>query len=267
MATWLAVLGLRGRGLLAFMASHVLSFAGLARITAECGIQDNPNVDPGSLAIALTGTRVIGGAGLITLALSYWAAVPGSCMMINATQAERMNYGFRFPRGTLIAMLAAVILAVVVTMFSTMFLAYRRGAITFAGGWTYTWHPRMLYDVAVSQIRNPAGPDLPRLLWFGIGSVAMGVLIWLRSNVVGWFLHPIGFLVGHQALGVPGNPFATQFVFVGLCAWGAKSIMLKLGGVESYERSKPFFAGLVIGSVLPAFYNILINLVFGPPRM
>lgn len=92
----------------------------------------------------------------------------------------------------------------------------------------------------------------------------MAFLIFLRSNVVGWFLHPIGFLLGHQAQSVPGHPGATELVFIGLVAWGTKKAILRLGGVESYEKYRPFFAGLVIGSVLPGLYQLLVNLIAGP---
>jgi len=265
LVVWLAALGLRGVGLPTLILSQLVSFIGAARIFAESGLGSNLNVDPGSLTAAITGTSLIGAKGFMAIVLSYWGAIAAGCMMVLMVQAEKLNADNKFPRGTMPAALGAVLLAVVVTMVCTVALGYRRGAITFASDWTYTWHPRMLYDVAVTQVNAHRGPDLPRLGWIGAGGLLMGALIFLRANVVGWFLQPVGLLLGHQSLGVPGSPGATTWVFIGLVALGLKTILLRMGGVESYERAKPFFAGLVVGSALPGFYNLLVNLVIGPP--
>ena len=36
-------------------------------------------------------------------------------------------------------------------------------------------------------------------------------------------------------------------------AWLAKKLIIKYGGMNSYKRAKPFFIGLVIGSVVCIF--------------
>lgn len=267
-AGWMFAQGLGAVGLPSMVFSQLVSFIGSSRIVAESGMGGNLNVDPGSLTVALAGTKSLGANGSIAIVLSYWAAVTGGCMLVFTMQGEKLNSESRFPRGTLAGALLAVLLGVAVTAIATAALAYSRGAITFASPWTYTWHPRMLYDMAVAQMtQDPAkaGPDLLRWGWMAGGGALMGALVFLRANVVGWFLHPVGFLLGHQAMGTPGANGATPWVFIGLVALLVKTVMLKLGGVESYERAKPFFAGMVIGSALPGFYNLLVNLIAGPP--
>ncbi len=265
MAAFLFGLGLRGTGLLAFLFTQLTTFIGMARVTLESGLGHNANVDAGSMAVALAGTRAIGGFGAVAITLCFYAAIVGLSVMTVTSQGARMSSLFRMPRGTLVAMLVAAATGVIVSMYSTAVMAYGRGAITFLSEWNYTWHPRMLFDVAVAQTSNPAGPDWPRLVWVGVGGVMMGILVFLRSNVVGWFLHPVGLIAGHQALGVPGAPFATPWVFIGFLAWGIKSLLLNVVGTDAYERSKPFFAGLVVGSVMPGLAGILVNFIAGPP--
>jgi hypothetical protein len=266
-AIFMAALGLKGVGLPAFLLAQTASFLGISRVVAESGLAANANVDPSSMVVALTGSHLLGPTGAVALVLCFFAAATGGCMLILTTHAEKMNAESKLPRGTLAMAVLAVAVGVSVTMVSTAMLAYGQGAITFYSTWTYTWHPRMMYDVATAQIAADSGPDLVRLAWMGGGAVLMAILMVLRNNVVGWFLHPIGFLAGHQSLGVPGGYPSTPWVFIGLAAWGIKGVLLKMGGVESYEKAKPFFGGLVLGSILPNLLNIAINMLAGPPRI
>lgn len=264
---FMAALGLKGVSLPLFLVNQMTSFFGMARIVAESGLSGNANVDPTSLTVAMTGSRLLGPTGAVAMVLCYFAAATGACMLIFTSHAEKMHAESRFPRGTLAMAVLAVAIGAGVTMVSTAMLAYGQGAITFNSTWTYTWHPRMMYDVATAQINAGSGPDFIRLAWMSGGAVMMVVLMILRNNVVGWFLHPVGFLAGHQTLGVPGSPGATPWVFIGMVAWGIKGVLIKMGGVESYEKAKPFFGGMVIGSVLPNLLTLVINMLAGPPRI
>ncbi len=78
----------------------------------------------------------------------------------------------------------------------------------------------------------------------------MLVLTWLRQRFLWWPLHPLGY------------PMASTFAmrnmwFSVLVAWAAKSLVLRYGGVPVYERSRPFFLGLILGD----FFNIAFWLV------
>jgi hypothetical protein len=88
----------------------------------------------------------------------------------------------------------------------------------------------------------------------------MGFLIFLRNNVVGWFLHPAGLILA--SLGrAPGNG-AQMWVFTAAIAWGVKTLLLRLGGVESYEKWKPFFGGLVLGSFCQEILWFLVRAAY-----
>jgi len=211
------------------------------------------------------GTKLIAPAGFALLALWFsWGTSMSDNMMTKMIHGERLNKEHGFPRGTFPLVIAAVALGTVITIYSTVLLAYKYGANAFYDDWTYTWHPRMAFDQMTSCARAATGPDFPRILFLSIGGAAMAGLLLLRSNIVGWFLHPIGFLLGHSAIGVAGHPDATELVFIGLVAWSSKKLILLLGGAEAYEKYRPFFAGLVIGAVLPGFYHLLVNLIAGP---
>jgi len=50
-------------------------------------------------------------------------------------------------------------------------------------------------------------------------------------------------------------------VFTAMLAWIIKTLILRLGGVEAYERLKPWFAGLVVGHFAPNFLAGIMDIV------
>jgi len=258
MVAWMAALGLRGPGMIPFLLAKIVSYIGGARILAECALDAGGGLEPVDFVI-LFGTKWVAPAGFVALAMSYcWISDLGtnsSSLTARSMQGEKINTYARFPGGTLAFILIAVALAVVCAMYGTAYTAYNHGANNFGGGgsWDYQWHMRIMYDRATECSRNPVGVDLPRLGWLGFGMALMGGLIFLRNNVVGWFLHPVGFLVGAGAKSV---------VFNAALVWIIKTTMLKLGGVEGYEKYKPFFAGLVVGGFIPWMAGVIIDPIF-----
>lgn len=259
LAVWMVLLGLSGRGLVAFMFSKALAYIGMARITAETAIETRIPIHPQDFAVLL-GTRFIAPAGFVALALGYcWLGDVQLGMTGRMAQAERMRAEFRFPRRMIWVIVAAVGISTAVAMYSTVWLGYTHAANNF-GTWAYTIHARHYFDQVVECARVETGPDWARMGWFTIGVGIVGVLVFLRNHVIGWFLHPIGFVVAG------GARAASELVFVGILAWSAKTLILKLGGVDAYEKYKPYFAGLVVGAFLPWALGMFLDPVFFPRR-
>jgi uncharacterized protein DUF6784 len=53
-------------------------------------------------------------------------------------------------------------------------------------------------------------------------------------------------------------------VFAIFLAWAIKSLLLHLGGVERYEKAKPFFMGIIGGYALGVALSFLIDFIFFP---
>ena len=119
-------------------------------------------------------------------------------------------------------------------------------------GWSVTSSPtspqavavllKIPWDRAVEGMRNPTATDWARIAWLGAGAAVMGVLIFLRTHIAGWVIHPIGYFLATSGA-APGSN-AHMWVFTGAAAWVAKTAILRLAGVEAYERWKPFFGGV-----------------------
>ncbi len=91
----------------------------------------------------------------------------------------------------------------------------------------------------------------------GIGFSVMMVLTYLRSRVFWLPLHPLGFLIAGGGE-LPGDLLLPLII----CAV-AKWLILKHGGIRSYQRAVPFFLGLVLGDFLMgsiwSLLSILLN--------
>lgn len=109
-------------------------------------------------------------------------------------------------------------------------------------------------------------------VWFVLaGAATFGLLSFLRGRFLRFPLHPIGYLLillaiyyqwvspyfkGDSSVAT-ANESSWLWASVFL-AWLLKKLIIKYGGMNSYKRAKPFFIGLVVGSVVCLFFwNIL----------
>jgi hypothetical protein len=69
-------------------------------------------------------------------------------------------------------------------------------------------------------------------------------------------LHPIGFLTAP----VYGLHMTWFSVMLG---WLAKTLLLRLGGMEAYRLALPFFLGLVLGDALSAVFWVIMGVLTG----
>lgn len=259
LAAWHSALGIRSFGpLLAFMVSLPLWLLGGARVTMESAMEVQIPGDPTQFALLAGGTLALLPVGCIALALTSGWMTSWTSHAANVLQAGRFRSQFRMPRALFVVVLAGVALATAIAMYSTAFVCYEYGANSF-GNWAYEWHMRIPFDRATEGTRTPFLTDPGRIGWLGLGMGIMSALIFLRNRVVGWFLHPVGFIL--STLGINPDSKANEVVFTGFIAWGLKTLVLRLGGVEAYERFKPFFGGLVVGHFLPNILGLFMNVV------
>ncbi|MFH1708265.1 MAG: DUF6785 family protein [Planctomycetota bacterium] len=92
--------------------------------------------------------------------------------------------------------------------------------------------PNMKYDVQQGRMAFTIG-----------GFLFMAFLMLMRNTFVWWPLHPIGF----PFASAPSTRRIWFSVFIG---WLIKLLIIKYGGVKLFNRVKPAFVGLIIGSVI-----------------
>jgi hypothetical protein len=144
------------------------------------------------------------------------------------------------------------------SLYYTLDLAYTNGAYNtygfppFFGG-----NPKGIFSKTLSMVRNPLTLDWNRLMFLGIGTGVMGLLTLLRSRLLWWGLHPIGFATSAM---INTNFLAVPFFI----AWAVKSTVLKVGGVQLYRKTLPLFLGLMVGYVAGVSLCSFVDMVFFP---
>jgi hypothetical protein len=178
--------------------------------------------------------------------------MPAFANALKLTENDRMA-----KTAVLRASIYALVVGTVFCVGLTLILGYEKGA---ANGQAWLWNAggKAYFRTLAQAVDGIATPDTTRLLWGGIGMAVMGVLTIGRYNFAWWPIHPIGFPVATTW----GVQMALLSIFV---AWGAKTILLRIGGVALYTKAKPFFIGLLIGHLIAVAISYVCNLVTGPP--
>ena len=96
-------------------------------------------------------------------------------------------------------------------------------------------------------------------MFLGIGAAFMAVLTLLRSRLLWWRLHPIGFATSSM---INTNFLAVPFFI----AWAVKSIVLAVGGVQLYRKSLGLMIGLMVGYVAGVSLCSIVDMVFFPQQ-
>ena len=247
MTAWLWLVGTPLWVALLFILVAILIFIGVTRIVAEAGLAViRAPMIAGDLVVQGVGSSLIGPAGVMNISLAHvWAADIRVFVMATASNALKMieEMDPRNRRIVFWAMIAALFIGAAGSIWMIFHMAYLHGAINlntwFFGG---RGMPRYAYDAALRNM-EPQGTYWPGLGFLGGGAGAMVAMMWLRQRLPWWPVHPIGFPIGASHL-------MNRVWFNVFVAWVAKRAVLRFGGSAGYQRSQPFFLGLISGQVL-----------------
>jgi hypothetical protein len=245
MMLWLWQAGMPGWVTPLFVLAALVIFTGLTRAVAEGGIPTiSPAMVPAGFAISTVGVPALGPAGMIATGHSLiWSGELLVFMMAPLANGLRMGSETSGNRRRLLAAIAlAMVITLAVSVWFTLHLAYKHGGVNLSGQFFGTF-PRYPAALAVQQLNNPNGPNLAGSLWMLGGGVVMALLMVGRHRFIGWPLHPLGFAVA------PGWTMGVLWSSI-LMAWMIKRTILRYGGAKTYERTKPFFMGLIMGQLV-----------------
>jgi len=112
--------------------------------------------------------------------------------------------------------------------------------------------------LAVTRIQDGTwGTDWTRMLFLGIGATVTGLLYFLRYRFIGFPLHPIGFTIA--AMNEMQDNAFTIFLI-----WAVKTLILKIGGLERYRSTAPFFLGMMMGYVTGVALGVVADFFWFP---
>ena len=241
-AVWLWRSGVPIVVLPVLLVVSVIFFILVARVVAASGVATARSpIVPAYFVISGLGTSILGAKGLVALNFTFiWQGESRTSPMVAA--ANGLKLAEMIP-GSKTRLFWGLVLALVCSLlgaaYMTLKLAYTYGAINLslldwagAHGWPYIG-PTMT-DMPDANMRG----------WFfkGVGAVTEGFLMWAQHRWHWWPFHPIGFAVAVGWL-------TSQIWFSALICWILKGSIVRFGGVNLFQRLKPFFLGLILGEV------------------
>ena len=254
MTVWLWQAGMPGWVAPIFVLAALVIFTGLTRAVAEGGVPTiSPAMVPAGFVVSSVGGPALGPAGLLAVGQTLvWSGELLVFMMAPLANAVRLGSDTSGNRRRLLAAIAlAMVVTLAVSVWFTMRLAYHHGGVNLSGEFFGSF-PRYPAAQALYQLDNPAGPSITGYLWMLGGGVVMAGLMVARQRFAGWPLHPLGFAVA------PGWTMSVLWSSIWL-AWLIKRAVLRFGGAATYERTKPFFMGLILGQLVIAGFWLVVD--------
>lgn len=249
-ATAVGFLGLAGMevGIAAALVALILLVAvTLSRIRAEAGPAwaFGPPRDVSSALVLGLGSRNLSESTLTALGTFRWfSRDPRFLPMAFQMEALKIadTIGVR-KRVFLPIMLLATAVGVLLGFAVVLHLSYDLG---WGSGKVYAGPANAgagFWNQSKSWILNPLEGDRMGLPWMIGGGLFTGALMLLRTRLLWWPFHPIGYVVAETGAG-------TSFWFHYLIAWLCKLAVLRYGGHRLYVQAIPLCVGVILGDLL-----------------
>lgn len=147
--------------------------------------------------------------------------------------------------------MAAIIVALGISLWMRVRLGYEIGG-TSLNAWSAVGGPKWPPRLASQMIDSTTDRSLLNWVWLGCGVLFTLGLMFLRSQLVGFPLHPLGYLVSLTF----GMDVLWTSIFIG---WLCKVLVLRFGGNDAYKKTMPFFMGIVVGDITMMLFWLIID--------
>ena len=258
MTGWFIAVGLPWWAAIAFVLAAAATFLGITRILCESGLAaTRAQLITPTVVKTFFGTEMIGPQGVLGM-LSYgqvWMSDVRTFVMAAVANGLKLTETVGRQWTVLGSMFLAVVLALVISVWTTLYYAYQSGANN-AAGWFFQSGPRYTIDLAAHYLRNPTGPDVAGVGLIGLGGLVMIVLFWLRTHVLAFPIHPIGWAVSQMAL-------TRHMWFSVFVVWLVKAVLMRYGGTRALQAARPFFLGLILGQFSACAFWLLMAYITG----
>ncbi len=231
----------------------------MARSTSEAGmLMTETSFRPMDMYRMVADPRNLGAANMTGVAFldGLWMRDQRGLILTGFLDAMKFAEGVRVKRRSLLGVFVITLVAALgIAGALHIALPYKLGAVQMSG-YVYQANPVWAFNDAATVLNRSRTP-LPfyATINFGIGALATILIATLRTRVLWFPLHPLGYALSGTW---------TMFVFWFACmvAWLLKVVLLRYGGMKLYARARPFFLGMVLGEftmavlfTLPALYD------------
>jgi hypothetical protein len=232
----------------------------LTRIRAELGppAHDLYGAGPDHLLPTLFGSRAFTASDLRGMTLFYWLNRESyrSHVMPHHMESLKIAHEAKLPRGRLwAATYVAALVGAASALWIVLHVSYQYGVEGSMRG-PARWFATEGYHRLNQWLATPTDPSLPGAYAMGIGFLVSVGLLFARTRLAGFPLHPVGYAVtSWWALHLFWLP-----IFL---AWLAKVLVLRYTGLVGYRRALPFFIGLIVGEYVVGTAWQLLGLLGG----
>ncbi|MBC8230389.1 hypothetical protein H8E77_12655 [bacterium] len=157
-----------------------------------------------------------------------------------------------FRRPLLIAMLTAIMLALPISSYFFLKLAYNMGGNMLG----LSWAGNLGFRVLDSRLIYPSEMSKTDLSFIFTGAAGTLLVAFMYHRLLWWPLHPIGCTTGSSW----GIQMFLLSIFLG---WLFKYIILRYGGLRAYRNTRPLFLGLILGEYVIGAIWIIVGLFVG----
>ena len=261
---WMVRAGMAPHHAVVFLAGGLIVFLALTKIISEAGLAyARAAVPPSEFAHTVLGPVGLGPAGVVNIGLAMsWSGDTRTIVMASAATGAKLGDSAGVePRRLFGAMMVALVVGLLSSMAAVLLIGYGYGGMNL-GGWQFTGMTGATANWMIDQMRieegTAGGTAYPQMGFLGVGAALMSLLMICRYRFPWWPIHPAGL-----AVGLTHPTYHVWFSF--FLAWLVKVLVLKLGGVSLYRRTRPFFLGMVLGTFTTAGAWLIIDYLAGAP--
>ncbi len=233
---------------------------GMARLVVESGIvfAKATQMRPSVLLTGLAGSASFSPASLTILNFTEYVYMYDlkSFLMPQIMHGLKISDDARIDRRHIYwAMAVAVVVAIGVSYWASLEIAYSRGAHAMHG-WFFLSGPRGNAERLKQMLVNQTGVEAGRLIALVAGGAICAGLIRMRQLFLWFPLHPVAYVVGTGFE-------ASRMWFPFFLGWTAKALVTRYGSVGLYRSLQVPFLGLVLGEYAAAGLWLVIDTILG----
>ena len=259
LAAWHYWTGMELRFLPLFMFGTLIAYLGITRLIAESGVISlRIPLMPQSFGVIVMGSNLLTQRTLISVALSYalTSDVKTNIMPALAHSLRLFETLHTHRRKLVWPLVVAMASGMFATFIYTIYVGYEYGAANHGSMFTQDAASGP-WDEMVKRAKSPDGPAWELISFIAAGAATCGLMMFVRYRYPGFPLHPVGFAAGPA---IPVRDLAAPFFIV----WVAKSVIVRLGGIQSYRAARPFFIGLILGHFVGASISFVVDMIWFP---
>ena len=254
MSYWLALFEI---GVMLFVVALVL-----ARSTSESGmLMTETSFRPVDMLRMVMDVRNLSPANQTGLAFldGLWLRDMRGLVLTGFLDSMKLADGVRVKRRSLLGVFGiAVAASLVCAAFAQVYYPYHQGGVTMYY-YAYQGNPVWAFNDAATSLNHSKTPlAFVAPASFGVGVAVTMALATLRTRLMWFPLHPLGYALA-------GSWTMVVFWFGCFMAWLFKTLILRYGGMRLYALARPFFLGMVLGEFTSALLWTLPALFYRSP--